>query len=160
MGKTPAQVVRDIPLRFWAKVNKTPTCWLWTAHRHYRTGYGSFARGGQYGGHVGAHRFSWELHNGPIPKGLSVLHKCDVPACVNPNHLFLGTQVDNLKDMVAKNRHAKGQPSSLTPERVRQLRKDYAADADPGRVRRVATKYNVSLSSIRRIVANEVWKWV
>ena len=75
-------------------------CWEWSRSRN-KDGYGHLYCGGRV---VSAHRFSWMLFYGPIPKGLCVLHKCDNPTCVNPNHLFLGTQLDNLKDMRAKNR--------------------------------------------------------
>jgi len=88
--------------RFWGHVQKTETCWLWVAALNNK-GYGKFlslAHGpGTY-----AHRFSWMLHYGPIPQGLCVLHKCDVPRCIRPDHLFLGTHKDNMRDMVAKGR--------------------------------------------------------
>ena len=87
--------------RFWMKVDKTKTCWLWTASKN-SLGYGRFKFQGKTGG---AHRYSYLLVNGPIPDGLCVCHKCDVRACVNPKHLWLGTISDNAKDMVSKNRH-------------------------------------------------------
>ena len=89
--------------RFWAKVDKLGEfdCWLWTGRRAKRYGYGELYRGpGQTVGK--AHRISWELHHGPTD--LKVLHTCDNPACVNPAHLFLGTQQDNLRDMRDKGR--------------------------------------------------------
>lgn len=66
------------------------------------TGYGAFGPKGT--GQVGAHRYSWFLANGPIPTGMYVLHTCDDRACVNPAHLFIGTQRDNIRDMIAKGR--------------------------------------------------------
>jgi hypothetical protein len=99
--------VNDMRLadRFWAKVYKQEgdACWLWTASK-FRDGYGKFARGGHSAGMVRAHRVSWELHNGSITDGLFVLHDCDTPACVRPDHLFLGTAKDNVRDMIAKGR--------------------------------------------------------
>jgi len=87
--------------RFWQKVRKTDGCWNWTGRRQHNTWYGQLdVDGSPYG----THRLSWEIHNGPIPEGMSVLHECDNPACVNPNHLFLGTQMDNMIDMWSKNR--------------------------------------------------------
>jgi HNH endonuclease len=88
--------------RFWKKVDKrTKTeCWLWLAALNY--GYGFFSP--KTGRTVYAHRFVWELVNGPIPHGLCVLHKCDVRSCVNPNHLFLGTNQDNTTDAKRKGR--------------------------------------------------------
>ena len=86
--------------RFFAKVDKTNSCWIWTGS-HTTDGYGGFYA---YGKKIRAHRWSYEFHKSPIPDGLSVCHACDVPACVNPSHLWLGTARDNAIDMVRKNR--------------------------------------------------------
>ena len=90
----------DASARFWAKVNKTDGCWLWEGVTT-PNGYGMFPVPGTRKS-VSSHRFSWEQANGEIPQGLSVLHRCDVRACVNPEHLFLGTQMDNMIDMMKK----------------------------------------------------------
>ena len=79
--------------RFWAKVNKTDSCWLWTASVNRTTGYGRFAR--RHGDGVDAHRFSYELAHGPIPAGLDVHHTCWVRHCVNPAHLEAATRAEN-----------------------------------------------------------------
>ena len=87
--------------RFWSKVEKGDGCWLW------RGAIGSHGRYGQFNvvnRSRPSHRVAWELVNGPIPAGLYVLHRCDVGLCVNPAHLFLGTQKDNMADMMAKGR--------------------------------------------------------
>lgn len=95
--------------RFWDHVSKgtRDECWLWTASLNKQSGYGNIAadfdaNNGQV--MLRAHRVSWEIHNGPVPEGKCVLHKCDTPYCVNPYHLFLGTQKDNSRDMVNKGR--------------------------------------------------------
>ena len=86
--------------RFWAKVHKTSTCWLWTASTN-KCGYGQFNYKGMC--HL-APRFAYLIAIGSIPDTLCVLHRCDNPRCVHPDHLFLGTQTDNLRDMIAKGR--------------------------------------------------------
>jgi len=86
--------------RFWSKVTKTPTCWRWTAACSGR-GYGVFKYRGRQDG---AHRVSWLLTFGEIPDGLQVLHRCDNRWCVRPDHLFLGTQEDNMQDASRKGR--------------------------------------------------------
>ena len=91
--------------RFWSKVLKTESCWLWKGATQ-GTGYGRIARGkrNEFPKPELAHRMSWELHNGPIPKGLIVLHRCDNPPCVKPSHLFVGTPKDNSDDKCSKGR--------------------------------------------------------
>ena len=87
--------------RFWRRVRKTDSCWLWVGSTN-RDGYGRFDSGGKV--YKGSHRYSWELSFGEIPNGLLCLHRCDTPACVNPEHLFLGTNQDNTDDKIAKGR--------------------------------------------------------
>jgi hypothetical protein len=102
--------------RFWKSVNKDGYCWLWT-RKPDAYGYGVFSVNGR---HTRAHRFSWELHHGPVPDGLWVLHKCDTPACVRPDHLFIGTQMDNVTDMIAKGRYRGIAPKNIREDRACQ----------------------------------------
>ena len=105
--------------RYWEKVDSKPIdpngCWLWTAGTS-AAGYGMLSRGGRGNGMIYTHRMAWEFAYGSIPSNMWVLHQCDVPRCVRPDHLFLGTQFDNMRDMSAKRR----QWAQLHPERVRR----------------------------------------
>lgn len=157
--------------RFWAKVVKTDSCWPWTASKANK-GYGAFGfrRDGR-SVTVKAHRFSWELHNGPIPDGLCVLHRRDVPACVNPDHLFLGTKRDNNADMVAKGRHVPG--GTYSTARYRRGELSPHAKITEGIVVRIrdrhargesyaalARDFGLSWQTVGHIVRRERWKHV
>lgn len=87
--------------RFWSKVNVSGDCWLWQGPRT-TNGYGNLRWGNA--DHMAAHRYSYALHHGPIADGLFVCHRCDTPTCVRPEHLFLGTHRDNMRDCAAKGR--------------------------------------------------------
>ena len=109
-------------LRFWEKVEKLGTeagCWLWTSAIHTE-GYGMLYLNGKA---VRAHRIMWEITYGPVPQGLFVLHRCDLRCCVNPAHLFLGTNQDNVDDMMRKGRHRKPDPEFLSARLRETVRK-------------------------------------
>ncbi len=101
--------------RFWAKVQKGNGCWLFMGSRYKEPfDYGRFK---VVDHNECAHRFAWKLVNGPIPAGMKVLHRCDNPPCVRPDHLFLGTQADNMRDAASKGRLRTSIPASI-PESV------------------------------------------
>jgi len=129
-------------------------CWLWVGSVS-DSGYGKFSIGNHV--QVQAHRFSWELHNGDIPEGLFACHKCDVRCCVNPEHLFIGTQSDNLNDMVQKRRDnpARGERnarSRFTEEKIQAIR------SDTRRLRIIAAAYDISISWVTEIKAGRGWR--
>ena len=138
--------------RFFKKVEKSPTgCWLWLSVID-DSGYGGFWFIKKW---RKAHRVSWELFKGPIPEGLQVLHKCDVRNCVNPEHLFLGTNYDNSRDCFNKHRHARGSragPAKLTEEQVRKIRKDHRSGPE------IAFAYQISNSTVGGIRRREIWR--
>ena len=144
---------------FWAKVEKTDDCWLWTAGTD-NGGYGILSVNAYP---VKVHRFSWLLHNGEIPDGLGVLHRCDNRICVNPNHLFLGTTVENMLDRDAKNRQAKGEGHGravLTEPQVREIRKRYVSRCRMNGARALAREFGLSKSAVLSVVSGENWKGV
>lgn len=95
--------------RFWRFVQKTDGCWLWTGSTS-KEGYGKLSGGNRGASPLVASRVSWLLHFGPVPEGMHILHACDTPSCVRPNHLFPGTAATNARDMVSKGRHRTQRP--------------------------------------------------
>jgi len=143
-------------LSFWDNVNKTDGCWEWMSQVNNK-GYGILTSDGQI--HM-AHRYSWMIHKGPIPKGLFVLHKCDNRICVNPDHLFLGTHEDNMRDMVTKKRQAVGSKvasSKLTEEIVRQIR---ALRQSGMKYREIAEAFDLSTYHVKDICHRRYWAHV
>jgi len=143
--------------RFYAKVQKTDTCWLWTGAKN-PNGYGEFRPVSSRiisSWPVKAHRWAWQMAYGDIPDGAVVRHRCNHPACVNPQHLVLGTQIDNIADTVAQRRHAHGEKHGA----ARLSEADVLAIRDilkhrtwrDGAVIAVASKYGVSPRAIRAI---------
>ena len=118
MGNSRTTLTRE--QLFWLKVDRrgSEECWKWTACVMPQTGYGDFCYK-RPSRHIGAHRFSWIVNRGPIPPGLHVLHHCDNRLCVNPSHLFLGNNDDNIADMIRKGR---GQRSKTGFRGVRKRR--------------------------------------
>lgn len=150
---------------FWAKVNKTETCWLWAAGQMGNSGYGAFSiRTANGTKSFRAHRYSYELANGPVLAGLHVLHRCDTPLCVRPEHLFLGTPLDNARDKVTKGRMRRGDfkgeangHAKLTESDVRAIRARAAAGE---RQADLSREYGVTPQSIWNIVNRWIWKHI
>ena len=135
-------------------------CWLWTG-KLKDTGYGEINPGGRSSPR-GAHRVSYELFKGEIPKGMYVLHKCDVRCCVNPDHLFLGTAKENTQDMMSKGRgkyttHSgeNNAKSKLTQAEVDEIRRRYGAGESRGSI---AKDFNVTPKHITQVAKGRCWK--
>lgn len=154
-------VNKSIQDRFWSKVRKTDTCWLWLAQLNTQ-GYGVFhyhRRGhpAYRSPQIYAHRLSWMFENGQFPEGLEIIHKCDTPACINPDHLTIGTHGENMRDMVYKKRHQYGENHALAKlnvDVIRQIRND------PRSSRKAAPDYRIAASTIRGIRNGRHWKHV
>lgn len=131
-------------------------CWLWTGHTHW--GYGDHYFNGR---RQKAHRISWQIFRGPIPDGVKVLHKCDTKGCVRPDHLFLGSQRDNIRDMFAKGRQhdRSGEHSGrakLTEYAVKQIRLWYAEGGVT--MQQLGAWYGVSLAAINAVIKRRNWQ--
>lgn len=177
---------REATLRewFWSMVSKSEGCWTWTG-QHTRAGYGHISFMGHRWRY--AHRVAWELSNGPIPHGRLVCHRCDNPGCVRPDHLFLGTQADNMRDMVSKGRNASSKGTArlphgdshwarLRPERVRRgeqvnkakltaeevlaIRAGYQRGRGNTNQVVLAKQYGVKQAAIWNILAGRTWKHI
>lgn len=152
-------IAPTIEEQFWRQVDRDAPrgCWEWTGYIHGRSGYGYIYF---HGTKQRAHRFSYELHFGPIPDGMVVCHKCDNRKCVNPSHLFVGTSADNNADKFRKGRQAKGETNGrvrLTEAQVREiriLRRDGLSCA------RLAAKFGIAVSTAKQIVRGDTWKHV
>lgn len=164
--RTKGYSLHDPPeVRFWAKVDKSlgpDGCWVWTAGKT-GSGYGVLTIDYKA---VSVHRFSYELHCGPIPEGRFVCHHCDNPACVNPTHLFLGTPKDNMHDMIAKGRQVRTTPprhsgedhpnARLTWKQVSEMRSLFATGTYS--ISELALQYGVTNANIGMIVHWRTWR--
>lgn len=152
-------------IRFWRKVDKTGDCWLWLGCLD-RRGYGQF--GITRSDTTGAHRFAYRQVNGDIPAGLHVLHRCDNPRCVNPAHLWLGTNADNVRDRCAKGRtragratlerRAKGETHGRVKLREADVLAIREASANGTENKALAERYCVSRAAITLIVKRKNWR--
>lgn len=140
--------------RFLAKVDKSGECWLWTGCLD-KDGYGKFRIKKKI---FRTHRISYELYVEPIPDGLYVCHHCDNPSCVNPDHLFVGTSKDNMRDMISKSHNRKGQNNSnakLTSKQVCEIRERIA---NGEKQITLAKEFGVVQTTVSSIKCRKRWK--
>jgi hypothetical protein len=136
---------------FWERVQKTPTCWLWTAGTD-KDGYGKLRR-------TKAHRIAWEMQYGPIPEGLMVCHHCDNPRCVRHDHLFLGTNSDNQRDAIQKGRKVilRGEACSWARLQSTDIVPIFELAIQGISQRVIAQAYGVSQTSISDVLRRKRW---
>jgi len=148
--------------RLESRLDKSPAsgCWLYLGARLPR-GYGIIGAGGKRK-KIYAHRAAWIVWRGPIPEGMHVCHRCDNPPCCNPDHLFLGTRSDNMRDCVQKNRLNVGDRrgtnngrAKLSEEQVREIRECYAKGGVSQS--QLAAKFNIWQTHISRIIRRQAW---
>ena len=145
--------------RFLSSFKVVNECWLWTGTIN-DTGYGVLSIGSKADKtrrNVLAHRFSFELHKGALPAGLNVCHRCDTPACVNPGHLFAGTQADNVADMVSKGRHQKGSRNGNAKINEAVAAQILAAVKSGSTRTNVAQQFGVTRSLVSMIANGKRW---
>jgi hypothetical protein len=147
--------------RFWRYVNKTDGCWLWTGGSRSKKGYGQIGGGGKGAKHILAHRLSYEIHKGQIPEGMVVMHSCDNPSCVNPDHLSVGTQSQNILEAFAKGRKVCRPPhkfgESHGASKIKELDAiEILKSTEATKI--IAAKYGVSKSAIERLRNGKSWK--
>jgi HNH endonuclease len=146
--------------RFWAKVVRPADgdgCWGWRGCTVKKYGYIQKGRRGE--GRIYAHRVSWMLHNGPVPHGFQVLHRCDNPPCSNPLHLFLGTPKDNSIDMSLKGRSGAPKGNAhprrkLDSSQVLEIRKRYGTETN----KKLAVEFGVCAPQICLIGNRKSWR--
>lgn len=156
----------SISERFWVKVHKTDGCWIWTGSTDGH-GYGQIREAGRGSRLLKAHRVSWVLHNGPLSDDVLVLHSCDNPPCVRPDHISPGTSKDNTQDSLKRGRgvfqkhpekHPRGERvfgAKLTEEQVSEIRR---LRAEGWTQTRLAIAFGVTQSSIWSILAGKTWQ--
>lgn len=151
------QKVESLEIRFWKMVDKKEEdeCWIFIGCKN-KDGYGKMSKGNSK--LDSTHRISYELHKGNIPENMVVMHTCDNPSCCNPKHLILGTQNDNMQDMISKRRFVpRNTPYKLTEEQMIEIRNNYIGKR--GEKVKLAKEYDVVVTTITNILNNKSWKW-
>jgi len=159
----PITITEELADIFWRNLKKTDGCWVWFGRRVRN--YGFFYIKGR---NLRAHRVSWVIHFGQIPDGMYVCHHCDNPPCVNPKHLFLGTQSDNIRDAVKKKRivspwangKARGElspRSKLKDAQVHEMRRLISKGVP---YRTIGRQFNVSATTVLRVKKGACWSHI
>lgn len=161
---------QSIVEKFWKMVDfgEENECWIWkggTNGSGNGLGHGKLVISRDHGKAKNeyAHRISWVLHYGQIPDGMFVCHHCDNPPCVNPKHLFIGTQVDNMKDMASKGRTGKGafgerqHSAKLKEKDVVEIK---TALRDGQKMSVLSKRFGVTIQAIHHIKTGRSWSWI
>lgn len=153
---TRKRVAKSVHERFEEKIFPDPNsgCWLWCASTNKDTGYGQFNKIGRM---KSTHRVSWELYRGEIPAGMHVLHKCNNRVCVNPGHLYLGSNAQNVADMIKAGRVARGERSGRSKLREVDVIEIFFSD---GTEEEVSKKYGISAANVGHIRRGTSWSHI
>jgi len=147
--------------RFWSKVLQSEDeggCWEWTARLNNRGGYGTFKLNGKM---ILAHRFAYEdINNKKIDEGMCVLHSCDNPKCVNPEHLRQGTYQENINDKVSRNRQAHNQGEKSGTSKLTELQVVEIREKSHLKQHQLALEYKVTPQTINMIINRKIWKHI
>lgn len=157
MARTKPPLREAFNLRY--RIEQATGCWIWTGDKTRGYGYyqiGKWRRAdGSYDRHRDyAHRISWELHRGTIPDSIEVCHRCDVPLCVNPAHLFLGSHADNQADMAAKGRSAQGERQGRARLKEAAVR-EIMASTETGES--IGRRFGVTTQTVNDIRCGRTW---
>jgi hypothetical protein len=159
-GESMTDWTEDLIRRFWSHVQKTDTCWLWIGWKN--KGKWNYGRVLHQGRKYRAHRVAYELTYGPILPGLKILHHCDTPSCVRPDHLFVGTDGDNVRDAMRKNRRNQGfskgennPRARMTRAKVEEMRRLHASGIS---MASLARQFGILESNVWDIINHRTWK--
>jgi len=141
--------------RFFRYVRKTRKCWNWIGPMNHG-GYGRLSNG-RKGGRILAHRYSWEFHKGKIPKEMYVCHHCDNPKCVNPKHLYVGNQSQNMEDAAQRKRMPRGSSHHNARLTIKDIERIYALRKQGKKQHEIATQFGVTNSHVCLILQGKHW---
>lgn len=139
--------------RFMAKVRRTDSCWIWSAAKYW-SGYGAFR---YFNRIIPAHRASYQIHTGKIPDGFVVMHRCDNKSCVNPAHLKIGTQMENIRDKMTKGRQLRGEKHGRALLEEKDVRQIHSLRRKNMTMEKIGSIFGIGSSHVSQILSRRMW---